>query len=214
MASYTEITPSGEGLRIIVKAVLLPGRRKHGKIEVYSTSRYVTLTGNSWPGAPERIEDRQAEVRAIHERVCGAEEPAATPAATDGLDLSDTELISKAMNAENGAKFAMLWYGDWQCAGHPSQSEADLALCSMLAFWTGGDRQRVAALFRQSGLYRDKADRDDYMERAIDKALEGQTAYRVPAAGSANGASLAKATSTRGAPRYRWRSGAHHRAAH
>ncbi len=41
--------------------------------------------------------------------------------------------------------------------GHyTSQSEADLALCNFLAFWTGGDAARIDRLFRRSGLYRPK----------------------------------------------------------
>jgi primase-polymerase (primpol)-like protein len=44
--SYTEISPSGKGIRIFVKAKLPEGRRKNGNIEVYNTGRYLTLTGH------------------------------------------------------------------------------------------------------------------------------------------------------------------------
>ena len=44
--NYTEITPSGEGLRVLVNASLPVGGRKRGNTEVYATARYVTLTGN------------------------------------------------------------------------------------------------------------------------------------------------------------------------
>jgi primase-polymerase (primpol)-like protein len=49
--------------------------------------------------------------------------------------------------AANGEKFAKLWSGD--VSGYPSQSEADLALCGILAFWTR-DRAQIDRLFRQS----------------------------------------------------------------
>jgi hypothetical protein len=42
--------------------------------------------------------------------------------------------------------------------GYPSPSEADLALVSLLAFWTGGDAVRIDALFRSSALMRGKWD--------------------------------------------------------
>ncbi len=44
--SYTEITPSGEGLRIFVRAKL-PGAsgRKNERIELYSNARFLTITG-------------------------------------------------------------------------------------------------------------------------------------------------------------------------
>ena len=41
-----------------------------------------------------------------------------------------------AMSAKNGEKFAKLWKGDWE-GDYTSQSEADLALASMLAFYAG-----------------------------------------------------------------------------
>ena len=44
--SYTEISPSGKGIRIFVKAELPEGRRKNGNIEVYNSGRYLTLTGH------------------------------------------------------------------------------------------------------------------------------------------------------------------------
>ena len=44
-------------------------------------------------------------------------------------------------------------------AGYKSHSEADIALCNALAWWTNGDAERVDRLFRQSGLMRQKWDR-------------------------------------------------------
>jgi putative DNA primase/helicase len=49
--SYTEITPSGRGLHIIIKGKL-PGKgRKKGKFEVYSQGRFFTVTGNVLNGS-------------------------------------------------------------------------------------------------------------------------------------------------------------------
>jgi hypothetical protein len=52
-----------------------------------------------------------------------------------------------------------------------------LALCGMLAFWTGGDNAKMDTLFRQSGLYREKWDREDYRDRTITEALNGKTEF-------------------------------------
>ena len=41
--------------------------------------------------------------------------------------MDDQALIEKATLAQNGNQFRLLWEGDWQAAGHPSASEADLA---------------------------------------------------------------------------------------
>jgi transcriptional regulator with XRE-family HTH domain len=85
--------------------------------------------------------------------------------------LDDQTLIEKAKSAKDGAKFTALWEGD--ISGYKSQSEADLALCCLLAFWTGGDYERIDRLFRQSGLYREDkwGERLDYRERTINAAL-------------------------------------------
>lgn len=60
--------------------------------------------------------------------------------------------------------------------GYASQSEADLALCSHLAFWTGRDAAKMDSMFRQSGLMRDKWDRQQsgttYGAITIQKAIE------------------------------------------
>jgi putative DNA primase/helicase len=106
-------------------------------------------------------------------------------------DLADAELITRARMASNGASFARLWAGDW--SRYDSQSEADAALCSYLAFWTGGDRGRVDSLFRQSGLYRPKwderhhGDGSTYGEGTLNLTLSGQRDYYSP---SSNGAGL------------------------
>ena len=93
--------------------------------------------------------------------------------------LSDTEVIQRALSASNGERFSRLWAGD--VSGYGCHSEADLALCGMLAFWTGGDATRIDSLFRQSGLYRKKWDRKDYRNRTIAEALSGKTEfYKAP----------------------------------
>jgi hypothetical protein len=65
-----------------------------------------------------------------------------------------------AFAARNGGKVRDLFEGRWQTyfPASAGPSEADLALCSELAFWTGPDAARIDRLFRQSALFRDKWD--------------------------------------------------------
>ena len=93
----------------------------------------------------------------------------ATPA-----DPADDELLQKAFGAKNGAALRRLWGGDR--TGYGSDSEADLALCSLLAFYFP-DPDALDALFRRSGLYRDKWDRADYRAATLGKALGGRTEF-------------------------------------
>jgi hypothetical protein len=87
------------------------------------------------------------------------------PAAYSRCLLNDKAIIKKASNAKNRQKFLALWKGD--ISGYESQSSADIALLSILAFWTNRDQVAMDRLFRQSGLYRDKWEREDYRERTI-----------------------------------------------
>ena len=106
------------------------------------------------------------------------------PFRPDGISLDDQTLVAKAQSAKDGAKFLALWNGN--ISGYKSQSEADLALCNILAFWTRGDYERIDRLFRQSGLYREKWDRrneageEDYKDKTINAALERVTEFYDP----------------------------------
>jgi hypothetical protein len=182
--SYTEISPSGTGVHILVRAALPKGRNRKGRFEAYDRSRYFTVTGKHLVGTPQTIEGRQEELHSVVGRVFGEEgvnghtKPVAASEQPDN-GLSNDYVIRRALSASNGERFSRLWSGD--VSGYSSHSEADLALCGMLAFWIGGDATRIDSLFRQSGLYRDKWDRNDYRNKTITEALSGKTEfYKAP----------------------------------
>jgi hypothetical protein len=178
--SYAEISPSRTGVHILVRGELPAGRNRKGRFEAYNRGRYFATTGRHVAGTPKTIENRQTELESVVKRVFGEPstnghpKPVAAPESEDN-GISDTELLQKALAASNGERFASLWAGD--CSDYDSPSEADLALCGMLAFWTGGDATRIDALFRQSGLYRKKWDREDYRNRTMAEALSGKTEF-------------------------------------
>ncbi|MGZ4373028.1 MAG: phage NrS-1 polymerase family protein, partial [Gaiellaceae bacterium] len=185
--SYTEISPSGTGVKVIVRATKNVERCRTGKtewggvFEVYDRERYFTITGNALTGTPATIEDRQSQLDEVLRRVFGEPKPPATTHTTPvagGFQGEEKDLIERACRAKNGARFERLWNGD--TSGHnDDDSAADLALVAMLAFWTGCDPERIDSLFRQSGLMRDKWLRDDYRERTITKAItECDDVYR------------------------------------
>lgn len=73
------------------------------------------------------------------------------------VSISDQTLLIKAGSAWWCAdKFQRLWTGNW--IGYHSRSEGHLALCRILAYWTGRDSGRIDYLFRQSDLYKDQGD--------------------------------------------------------
>jgi primase-polymerase (primpol)-like protein len=71
--------------------------------------------------------------------------------------LSDEVVLERALAADKEERFSKLWSGQWE-KQYASQSEADMALCCKLAFWTGKNRVQMDRLFRQSKLFREKWD--------------------------------------------------------
>jgi putative DNA primase/helicase len=158
----------------------LPGsRRRKDAIELYDSKRCLTLTGWHLVGSPFRIEERQEELERFYAYLFREEEqyhPTPVQAAFP-IDASDAELIERAMRARNGVRFGRLWSGSADVYDG-DQSRADLALCGILAFWTGGDAERMDRLYRRSGLFRDKWDErrgvSTYGQRTIARALAGR----------------------------------------
>lgn len=198
--SYTEVSPSGQGVHILVKGNLPPGGNRKGHLEMYDRGRYFTMTGLYLEGTPASIEDRQQELEALHAEIFSRAAPK-TPGPSPALNLSDQEVIDRAHRAANGEKFAQLWRGD--LAGHPSASEATAALLNHLCFWCGRDPERIDRLFRQSGLMRPKWDRKQSgstwgaleIQKAMSRATEFYTPCQVSAPGPGrrgNGGSAAQ----------------------
>jgi putative DNA primase/helicase len=184
--SYAEISPSGTGIRIFCHGALPLRGRKKGHVEMYSTGRFLTVTGNKLPDARATVEQRSAELASFHLETFGPQEPErpAPGAPRTPVPLEDEELLAKMRSSENGDRWARLYDdGDWKGAGYPSPSDADLALCSTLAFWTDHDTARMDRLFRASRLIRRKWDElrgpTTYGERTLERALKGSgNAYR------------------------------------
>ncbi len=167
--SYSEFSPSGKGLHIIIKANI-PAGRKRGSVEIYSDKRFFTMTGNVYNGMP--IAERQAlaqilyEEMTTHAQVCtyGGDPIEREP---------DTAIIQKALAAVNGDKFKALLEGQWQNY-YPSQSEADFAFVDIISFYTQNPIQ-ISRIFRSSPLgERDKAKRNDYVAYMINKSFDRQ----------------------------------------
>lgn len=167
--SYTERSQSGRGVHIWCLGKFGPGRRRDG-VEVYSQNRFIVCTGDALRDVP--LQSRQALLDGMASQMAAAAGPTIEleeHEATEG----DDALLGRARAAANSEKFSRLWAGEWRLLGYPSQSEADLALMGMLAFYSRSDEQ-CRRLFRQSGLgTRDKALRDDYVDNML-KLIRGR----------------------------------------
>jgi hypothetical protein len=177
MDTYSEVSPSGTGLRIVCHARKPDRERsKTGNVEIYdgltsdgkAGGKYLTFTGHKLEGSPGDIRDRQDQLTRVYEReLLGGRKKAEAPgrpgaAGPDGHangtgHLGDDDVLRRASRAKNGGKFRRLWAGD--TSGHgDDDSRADAALCALLAFWTRKDAAQMDRLFRRSGLMRPKWD--------------------------------------------------------
>ena len=202
--TYAEISPSGTGVKLWVRAEMPGGSGRKAKVgngafEAYSEGRYFTMTGRHVPGTPLTIEARQQQLDEVLSRLLPPKHNAPSPLANGVLTqrrpedealvaLDDEAVIRRAMSAANGAKFRALWEGNHD---HGSGSEADLALCSILAYWTDGHPSDVDRLFRQSALLREKWDehrgKQTYGEITVGKACEPYLKKRAEAAAADTG---------------------------
>lgn len=187
--SYTEVSPSGEGVHIIVNGRLLGERNRTGNIEMYDAERYFTFTGHLLEGTCSTIERRQEALAAFYNATFPKDTkpaPAAQP-----VSLDDAALLQKAFAASNGQAVRRLFEGD--IGAYPSPSEADAALASHLWYWSGGDAEQVKRLLLKSDLRRDKMDRPDYLDRTI-KLVAGGPVYSPTPARSRDGQHVEGAT--------------------
>ena len=170
--SYTERSASGKGYHILIRASLNGHGRHPAGLGVFQEARFFYCTGEHVRGTPATIEERQSELERVFAEFLPAE-VATSASPVVPVHLDDQELLECARCARNGPKFERLWSGD--TSGYLSASEADLALCDALAFWTGRDPERIDRMFRASGLMREKWLRDDYRTRTIEAATAATT---------------------------------------
>lgn len=57
--SYTEASPSGTGVHVIVRGRVPGSRKRSGGVEIYDHDRFFTITGERLPDAPQTVNDRQ-----------------------------------------------------------------------------------------------------------------------------------------------------------
>lgn len=166
--TYSEKSPSGQGLHIIGKGKI-PNGRKRSSIEVYSSLRYATFTGDVYNNVS--INNVQEVLNILWEQM-GASIPQTMLFTGDKEEkYKDEEILDQAGNAVNGEKFKTLLEGQWQSL-YQSQSEADFAFIDIIAFYTQ-NRNQISRIFRNSTLgQREKAKRDDYVNYMINRAFD------------------------------------------
>ncbi|MBS5816072.1 MAG: DNA primase [Enterococcus casseliflavus] len=159
--SYAEYSQSGNGIHIICKGKLPGHRRRKGNVEMYDSGRFFVMTGNTVDRKYNQvIEPSETTLKLLYNRYIGNDKIVRfnnQNVSESKIDLSESEIVQKAYESKQGAKFKVFMEGGWE-AFYDSQSEADIAFANMLAFWTGRDYEKMDSIFRDSSLFRQKYD--------------------------------------------------------
>lgn len=169
--SYTERSPSGTGVHILVEGT--KGDVTHCKmnnyegsgidIEIYEQGRFFTCTGDIWPGAETEIHPRQGELDGLIKQLWPRKE---TPAAPQQLPdeyyqaMADEDVLGILFNIKDkGSGYRALFeQGDATIVGNDDKSSADMVLANVLAFCSQKNAEQMERLMKRSALYRAKYD--------------------------------------------------------
>lgn len=187
-STYVEKSPSGKGLHIIGKVDLtkIPKnadgtklnekyyqKNPHNKIECYIgglTNRFFTFTENVIEY--KSINDCTEQLLTFLDKYMKRETKETTVIAdSDILDMACGDIIEIIKTSEQAEKFNKLFFAGDTTAYGEDESCADMALCSILAFYCGEDVELIDKLFCKSKLYREKWNRLDYKHSTIKKAI-------------------------------------------
>lgn len=139
--SYTERSPSKKGVHIITKGfipnthAIKVGDHEHGEIAMYDALRYFTFTLDTIKNF-EIVRPNQPAIEWL------------------AKSLDDKSLITSITHKDYRDKFVELYEGRWSNK-YPSQSEADLAFCRILAN-NHAPMHQIDRIFRKTKLMRSK----------------------------------------------------------
>jgi len=168
--SYTEKSPSGQGLHIIFQtdSDFNPDRKRHRSLEIYAKLRFFTVTGDRIGNQPkvtfiprEKVQHWCDKYLPPHKQSISMHTP---------INVTPQMIIQRA-NRDNILN--QLWYGRH---GIEDDNVADFRLCLKLAYYTAGNPTAIDSLFRVSALMRDKWDEiranQTYGQLTINEALK------------------------------------------
>jgi len=192
-----EVSQRSQGLHII--GSLPEGEFPHSCVnkkyggELYTEGKTVTLTGDGLRGSVHF--DASKAFRTLAEthfkprpRIAPSDSTMTGPVPEWDGHADDDTLLSAALKSKSiknslgvTASFKDLWDAEEAKLsllfsgrlGGFDHSVADMALCAHLAFWTGKDPERIDRLFRLSGLYREKWEREDYRNSTVGFSISG-----------------------------------------
>lgn len=187
--TYIERSPGGKGYHILcfMKNDRIPAdyrkeylmKNSELDIECYigsMTSRYFTFTEDAVDENKKILQDETEKVLAFLDRYMRKKQLTVSDESSQMIASSSlpvAELLDRARQSRDGALFSQL-YDKGDASEFPSESEARIRLCGMLAFWLGKDCKAVEEAYKASALYQNRPDKSHDLS-CIEKAIDSCT---------------------------------------
>ena len=121
--SYSEVSPSGTGVHILIRAKKPGDLCRKGRVECYAEKRFVAMTGRRLGKYSGKIETRQKELDTFYREHLEAISQSGGERAVSAVPVPEEKLVELLKHP----KAASIYRGEHNGL-YPSQSEADLAL--------------------------------------------------------------------------------------
>ncbi len=176
--SYTEISPSGTGLKVFMRGVLPPDCRRKGQVEMYDAGRLFTMTGYHLGGTPVTVEERTSQLAALHRSVFGdavtavAAQPHVWTSVRSGMGV-----LRERATRGRIRRTTLTLLDTTGAASYSSASEADAAIAAAL-IGAGLTRDEALALLLDSARGQDAIRRKSqrhgltYLQRTVAHAAD------------------------------------------
>lgn len=157
--SYTEVSPSGRGLRILLTCSPLPDNRRTRAVELYAHSRYLTITGHHVAPTPVTIAvcslDRLATILPQTLEPHQSAKPSVLTK-PEYPDIHDTELWERIFTHDKyGSQHRQRYHGDTALEGG-DHSFTVIRLLNCLACWTNGNAAKMRRMILMAPLANEK----------------------------------------------------------
>jgi primase-polymerase (primpol)-like protein len=155
--SYTEVSPSGRGIHVLLEGELPPGRNRRGAVEMYDTARFFTVTTDHIEATPRTVEHRQDALLGVHYEY--VQTPPDEEASASDIEEATVEAAETAVSGADSTS----------SAEPPSEAEIDDADSDAMAI--GSD----SGLYARYGL-----DYPDIEDPGLEAALHGLSPSALP----------------------------------
>lgn len=179
--TYCETSTSGKGLHLFgFKSKAMEGhpvfdgsmtnRSKDNELELYDSSRFICMTGSIYGNSSGELKELQTTDK-LTEILQGKliEKPKYTEYTPKAISNRSTqEVFDLIMKSKVANEFSELYAGIDRCGDH---SRSDYRLCSIVAWFSNGNRAITKEIFMTSKLYRPEK-HPQYVNSTVEKACK------------------------------------------